>query len=154
MLLLEYTTELDKLLNSSDNLDNLDNIQEAEDLLKVMHREHGVKHMDIVASYKKKIDNYKLKALFGSTGIDTNTISNNSGRKQSVLSRDNYSSRTDMLANSINQLLETEVVARNTLENLDKQTDTIVRATNRTKDINSDLSISNKLANKMRSIFR
>ncbi len=78
----------------------------------------------------------------------------NAGNSSSIQSSSRIHSSSDILKQSLDQLLETEKVGQSTLDELSMQEDTIKRCTTSIKGTNSGLDVGNKLLNKMRSWWR
>jgi len=99
------------------------------------------------AKYKRKIDSLKRKALLGDGNSQAAAGPPGSGADKSRQGLDKLNQGRDML-------MGTEEVGQKILSDLAVQKETIKRSTQTMKDTNSELSVAQKLANKMSRWWR
>lgn len=138
-------------------------IDEAEDTLKQMKMEvHGVGNKQQKDAYNAKIANFntriaaaKKSLLFSgssSAAAASSGASTIAAHQQSQAERSQQS--LEVLKKARQQLAETEQIGTETVTNLAKQTEQIKGMAEKTRDVNSGLSHSNKLLNKMSQWWR
>lgn len=143
MLVDDYLLELSTVLAKSPLL--LDDISDADSLIKNIEclSKTDTQQTQLVG-FKRLLEKLKLELLFGATGQTTNK----------ELGWQKSKDRLSLLLKSREQLLDCEQIGKHTLDQLASQEETIIRATKKTQETNDNLSWSNRLANKMNSIFR
>jgi uncharacterized coiled-coil DUF342 family protein len=114
-------------------------------LVTVPNKQKKDEYLEKINGYQKLVNKYRKSLLTGGS-------SNNPRSKLTPDARGEDSLQTLKKAQA--QLAETEGVGVNTLENLQKQKEVIKKVNNNTKEINDELSLSNKLLNRMGKWWR
>ena len=143
----EYLNSLESLLTEPSN-----DVAEIEDVMKQLEIQiHNItdskRKQEVaqkIAVCKKAVDEWRCKAL----------LENKNGFNHNMSKIHREDARLTTLQNARNTLIETEDVSRSILNNLNQQEDTIRRAVDKTKTINSALSSSNRLLTKMGKWWR
>eukprot|EP00471_Norrisiella_sphaerica_P005354 CAMPEP_0184481552 /NCGR_PEP_ID=MMETSP0113_2-20130426/3109_1 /TAXON_ID=91329 /ORGANISM="Norrisiella sphaerica, Strain BC52" /LENGTH=156 /DNA_ID=CAMNT_0026860745 /DNA_START=23 /DNA_END=490 /DNA_ORIENTATION=- len=151
----DYFADLDELFaeikSSSNNKAKVDELlMEADDIItqlkiemaSISNPEEKNKAMAKTKSYEKKIQAYKRKALLGD-----GEGSASAGPQMSSVEKSKEG--LHKLKNAKQMLAETEEVGNKVLSDLAVQKEVIKRSTNTMKETNKELSIAQKLANKM-----
>mmetsp|Transcript_3571 Transcript_3571/g.8444 ORF Transcript_3571/g.8444 Transcript_3571/m.8444 type:complete len:161 (-) Transcript_3571:142-624(-) len=152
----DYYTDLDEVLGELQGLDSKDDskrdelVEEAEGFLEQI-KIHMASIRDPAekkeaqkksATYEKKLKSIKRKALLGDGGGAEAT-----GPKMSGV--DKSKQGLDKLTNAKQMLVDTEEVGNKVLSDLSVQKEVIKRSTQTMKETNKELTIAQKLANKM-----
>jgi len=143
MLADDYLVELSVVLARTPL--TMDDISDASDLIKTIEACPMTKDQKSqLNAFKQLVDKEKLETLFGCP-------KEHAGRSVQWQQSKN---RLSLLMNSRQQLLESEGVAQNTIDELARQEEIISSATKKTQQTNGNLSWASKLATKMNSIWR
>ncbi len=140
---------LEQLFNEIENLINENKISEADDLVKYIQTfQLNYEQGKILHSYKSKLTSLKRNS------ISISTINNSNNNGLITNNKQQFEKRISLLKESVNTLVETEIIGNDTIKNLEKQEEQIKNQTSKTIQINNNLNNSNKLITKMSNWWR